>query len=265
MASQASKIDSAAEKAYAEAAAKKTAAGPGAAKAAAAVEAPAAKTPAKKKAPKKAAVKKAATKKPAARKAAAKPAAKKPAASKAAGKTKAPTKKPAKAAAKIAAKQTQPTNPVFDLKDKLMATAKTEDLTKTAKEFAATAQARIKDAYDKGTEMAGEATEFTKGNVEAVVESGKIIAAGVQDMSREALDSSKGAVETVTADVKKIAAVKSPTEMFQLQSEIARRNFDAAIALGSKNTEALVKLANDAFAPISSRMSVAAEKISKAA
>ena len=56
-----------------------------------------------------------------------------------------------------------------------------------------------------------------------------------------------------------------PTELFQLQGELARRNFDALVSFGSKRTEAWVKLYNDAFAPISNRVSVAAEKISKAA
>ena len=40
---------------------------------------------------------------------------------------------------------------------------------------------------------------------------------------------------------------------------------DAMVATASKNTEAMMKLANDAFAPMSNRMSLAAEKVSKAA
>ena len=61
------------------------------------------------------------------------------------------------------------------------------------------------------------------------------------------------------------AAVEAPTELFQLQGEIARRNFDAVVAYGSKRTEAWVKLYNDAFAPISNRVSVAVEKVKTAA
>ena len=51
----------------------------------------------------------------------------------------------------------------------------------------------------------------------------------------------------------------------QLQGELARRNFDAMVSYGSKRTEAWVKLYNEAFAPISNRVSVAVEKVSKAA
>ena len=62
-----------------------------------------------------------------------------------------------------------------------------------------------------------------------------------------------------------MAAIKSPTELFQLQGKIMRRNFDTLVATGSKNTEAVMKLANDAFAPISGRVSLAAEKLAKVA
>ncbi|MFC4254432.1 TIGR01841 family phasin [Altererythrobacter xixiisoli] len=126
-------------------------------------------------------------------------------------------------------------------------------------------QTRAKAAYEKGTEAVGEATEFAKGNVEALVESGKILAGGVQDLGKSYVEEAKSAYETMTIDLKEMAAVKSPTELFQLQSKILRRNFDSLVATSSKNSEALVKLAGDAFAPISGRVNVAAEKLTKTA
>ena len=47
--------------------------------------------------------------------------------------------------------------------------------------------------------------------------------------------------------------------------DIARRNFDMFVATGSKNTEAFLKLANDAFAPLTGRVEVATEKLAKVA
>lgn len=256
MADQAkSKIDAAAEQAYAEAAAAKNVSEKAVAKAVVA-DAPKAKA-------RPAAVKKA-VKAPAKKKPAKKAAAKKAAPKKIAAKKAAPKKK-VKAAAKKVAK---PTKAIVQAKDTIMATAKkaqNTDFTKTAKEALADAQTRAKTAFAKTGELASEVTEFNKGNVEAVVESGKIFFAGMQDMGREQIAATKSVVETVQGDFKKVAAVKSPTELVQLQGEFARRNFDAAVSFGSKNTEALFKLYNDAFAPLSSRMSVAAEKIRKAA
>ena len=174
--------------------------------------------------------------------------------------------KVARPAAPKAAKATKPsTTPISKLKDRLMATTQTADFTKTVKETAAEAQTRAKAAYDKLQAYTGDVTEFTKGNVEALVESGKILGAGVQDIARGEVEAAKDAFETLTADLKAMAAVKSPTELFKLQGEIARRNFDAAVARASKNAEVSMKLANEAFAPISSRMSLAAERFSNAA
>lgn len=276
MAESQSKIDAAAEKAFAEAAAKKTSeavAKPavGAPVAAAPVVAPAVKADAapqkvatpvaapkvKPVAKKKAAPKKAVRK--VAAKVAAKPAAKKIAVKKTAIR-KVPVRKPA-----AAATLTKPVSTITQLKDKIMATTKTTDFTKTAQDAVADLQARAKAAYEKGAELTADVTAFHKGNFDAVVESGKILAAGMQDLGRTAIEEAKSAAETVTADVKAIAAVKSPTELFQLQGEIARRNLDTVVARTSKNAEVMMKLANDMFAPLSSRASVAMERLTKAA
>ena len=84
-------------------------------------------------------------------------------------------------------------------------------------------------------------------------------------MGKDYVAETKSAFETMTADVKELAAVKSPADFFKLQGEILRRNFDTAMATGSKRSEALVKLANDAFAPVQTRVSLAIEKVKQAA
>lgn len=154
---------------------------------------------------------------------------------------------------------------ITELKEKIMATAKTTDFTMPMTEAMSEVQARTKAAFEKSTELASEMTEFSKGNVEAFVESGKVLAGGMQDLGKTYVDEAKTAYEAMTADMKEMASVKSPTELLQLQAKLARRNFDTMFAYGSKNGEAMMKLVNEAFAPISGRMSVAAEKISKAA
>ena len=164
-----------------------------------------------------------------------------------------------------AASVIDPVPTLSELKDKIMASAKTTDFTKPFVDAVGDVQAKTKAAYDKGAELAAEATEFAKGNVEALVESGKIYAAGMQDLGKTYAEEAKAAYETLTADLKEFAAVKSPAELFQLQGKLARRNFDAWVAYGSKNTDAVLKLANETFAPISGRLSLAAEKVGKAA
>ncbi|NVD45047.1 phasin family protein [Qipengyuania atrilutea] len=164
-----------------------------------------------------------------------------------------------------AVSNTKPEQTTKITKDTIMATAPNIEMTSSMQDAAADMQARMKTAYEKTTEVASEMTEFGKGNVEALVESSKVFTTGMQNFSRMAVEDTKSAYETMTDDVKKMAAAKSPTELMQLQGEIARRNFDTAISQTSKNTEMLMKLVNDTFAPVSNRVSVAVEKVSKAA
>lgn len=245
-----------AEKAYAEAAAKVKPVEPAPPKAVPA-ETPAA-APAPVAAKPVAATKTAASKKPAAPK----PAAKKTAFAKAAKRA----ARVAKAAAAPAPVKTfEPTLTVTELKEKIMATAKTTDFTKPIADVVGEFQNSAKAAYDKSAEAVTEMTEFTKGNVEAIVESSKILAAGAQTLGKTYVEEAKTAYETLTADVKELAAVKSPTELFQLQGKILRRNFDMFVATSSKNTEAVMALANDTFAPLTGRVEIATEKLAKVA
>lgn len=126
-------------------------------------------------------------------------------------------------------------------------------------------QDKVKLALAKSTGLAGEYGELAKGNVEALVESGKILAAGLQDMGSDLVAETKTAIETVTADVKQLTGVKSPTEFVKVQADIMRRNMDQAVALTSKNSEALLKLASDTFGPLSGRFNFMVEKFRKAA
>lgn len=215
---------------------------------------------------------KAATKKVAPKPVAAKKAAKPKTATKVAAKKVAAHKLVVKRAAKGPVSKTKTAiantkTSVSNMKDKIMATTKTQttDFTARVKDVVADAQDRAKTVYAKGTEYFGDYSAFTKGNLEAVVESGKILAGGMQDMGRTYVAEAKTAFATMTADVKDVAAVKSPTELFQLQGKMLRRNLDSVAAYTSKNTEMMVKLANDAFAPLSSRVSLAVEKVRKAA
>jgi len=138
-------------------------------------------------------------------------------------------------------------------------------LNEDVKTAVAGAQEKAKAAYEKSTEALGTYAEMAKDNVEAVVESSKIFAAGVQDMGKELVSDAKEAMETFGADLKQIVSVKSPNDLFAIQSEMIRRNFDRAVAYNSKNSEAVLKLVNEAFLPISSRVSQTIDKVRKTA
>lgn len=154
--------------------------------------------------------------------------------------------------------------PALTKETKTMATTTTEITTKI-QDAVKDAAAKAKTFAEKGQAGLGEASEFAKGNVEAMVASTKILASGMQEMGKGYAAEAKTAFETMTADAKDLASAKSPTEFFEKQTAILKKNFDAAVAKSSKSSEAMLKLANEAFQPLSTRMSLAMEKVKKAA
>ena len=134
-----------------------------------------------------------------------------------------------------------------------------------ATEFFADVREKATEAAEKGKKFAAEAVEFNKANVEAVVEAGKIVAKGAQEIGKINMEFAKKNFEEVQAAVKELTSVKSPTDFVKLQGELVRKGFDTAVAQGSKNTEAMVKLASEMFQPISNRIATTTERFKKAA
>ena len=123
---------------------------------------------------------------------------------------------------------------------------------------------RAKTAVEKGSKIAEDLTELTKGNVEAFVASSRVATKGAESMSQEAAEYGKKSFESATGAFKSFAAVKSPTELSQLQSEYAKTSFDSLVAEASKVSESMLKLLGEIAQPLSSRYAVAAEKIKSA-
>ncbi len=120
---------------------------------------------------------------------------------------------------------------------------------------------RAKAALEKTQGMFSDVTEFNKGNVEALVESSKIAAKGIETMGQDAAEYTRKSFENMTAIVKSLSAVKSPTEFMKLHSDYVRTSFDSLVAESSKTTETMLKLAGEIAQPISNRVAIAAEKI----
>ncbi|WP_220446010.1 phasin family protein [Novosphingobium umbonatum] len=146
-----------------------------------------------------------------------------------------------------------------------MSTFPTFDFAAPFQSMFADFQEKSKAAYEKSTAAMGDYSEFAKGNVEAMVEASKIFATGLQELTSTFVADSRAGFETLTAEVKELAAAKSPTDFLKLQNDLAKKHFDEAVAAASKSSEALVKLSTEAAKPITTRVSLAVEKIKTAA
>ncbi|MDP3674608.1 MAG: phasin family protein [Novosphingobium sp.] len=177
-----------------------------------------------------------------------------------------------KAVVKVAKPVAKPVPTKINLVSKLKDTTMATTAKKTAEDFSSKiqdamkdAQDRAKTAFEKSQTALGDVNEFSKGNLEALVETGKVLASGMQTMGKNYVAEVKSAIETMQADAKDLTSVKSPKDFVELQSKLLRKYFDNAVAYNSKSAEAALKLANEAFQPISSRVSLAVEKVRKAA
>lgn len=140
----------------------------------------------------------------------------------------------------------------------------TADATARATEVFGDVSARAKTAMEKGSKGLEEMVEFSKGNLEAVVASGRVAAKGVQDIAKYSAEYGRKSIEDANATAKKFAAVKSPTEFFALQSEVAKTNLDAFVGEASKFTEGYMKLMGEIMQPMQNRYAVAVDKVKTA-
>jgi phasin family protein len=124
----------------------------------------------------------------------------------------------------------------------------------------AEANERSQEFAKKGQKVAEELADLARANVEAVVEAGRVAAEGAKAIGQDVVATSRDGVEQAADAIRSLAEAKSPTEYLQLQGEFARASFDRAVAETSKLTESLVKLAGEAFQPLSNRASANAER-----
>ena len=139
------------------------------------------------------------------------------------------------------------------------------EATERMKSFTGEAKAQAESAVEKGIKAFAEASDFTKGNVEALVASGRAAAKGIEVLSQDAADFGRKSLESATSAFRGLATAKSPTELFRLQSDYARSAFDASIAQASQTSEALIKIMGEVFEPLSSRATTAVDKVRTAA
>lgn len=136
--------------------------------------------------------------------------------------------------------------------------------TDKAQAMFAQASDQTKGVMEKGTKMVEEMNVFTKGNVEAMVESTKIAVKGMETLAQDAADYARTSLEGLTQTVRTMSTVKSPTELMKLQSDFMRQSFDAMVAQTAKSTEAMMKLAGEVAQPVSNRVATAADKMKPA-
>jgi len=127
----------------------------------------------------------------------------------------------------------------------------------------ATTQAEMTQSMQDTMKTTQEFLAFGQGNLDAFMKSSQIWAAGVQDISKQFAAMAQSGFDETMATFQSLAAVKSPKDALDIQANLARTSLERAAAETGKITDASLKLAEQAMAPITARMSLAAEKFAK--
>src|SRR5271165_1963494 len=106
---------------------------------------------------------------------------------------------------------------------------------------------------------------FGKANFEAITASGKIWAAGVQDLTKQFVSTVTASYEESIALAKALSAAKSVKEAIDLQSTRGMASIARAVAESKSLADASVKLTEQAMAPLTARVALAVESLAKAA
>lgn len=127
--------------------------------------------------------------------------------------------------------------------------------------------AATKDQTEKWSQQVFAAYEdltvYSKANVEALVQASNLLVKGVESISKSMIAFGQGQVEQSVATVKAVGTVKSIRELVDLQSAYVRGAYDALVAEATKTSELTTKVANEVIEPISARVTVTVEKLSK--
>lgn len=127
-----------------------------------------------------------------------------------------------------------------------------------------TTQAKFKEGIEKAMKTTEELVAFSQGNLDAFMKSSQIWATGVQDLSKQVAATAQANFDETASVFKAMSAVKSPKDALDLQADLGRKSLEKAVAETGRLTDASLKLAEQALAPITARLTLAAEKFAKA-
>lgn len=115
--------------------------------------------------------------------------------------------------------------------------------------------------FDK---LAQEASDFGRDNVEALIKSSTIFAKGFEDIVRTTMSLAQTSAEKRSQLVKEAMTTKSVDEWADMQNKMAQEGYEDFVANATKISELSSKLLTEASEPISSQVTKATNKATKA-
>ncbi|MDJ0950000.1 MAG: phasin family protein [Alphaproteobacteria bacterium] len=140
-----------------------------------------------------------------------------------------------------------------------------EAMLKGYEQFAALSKAQFAPFSPMAVWGMDEWKGVAEANLNAFMKAATIMGKGWQSMADQMVGYNKKLADESLSNLKAFAKVKTLEEAVELQSGLARKGFDEAVTQGTKVSELTFKVANDAAAPIASRISETVETVSRKA
>ena len=172
-------------------------------------------------------------------------------------------KKPVKTLAKTPVKTTLETPVETSVETAVAAAKKTVESAANGYEQAVAMTQKQVEKTMAMTQDYGDLAAIGKENVEAAISSGSLIVKGFEVLGKEWASFARQSVEGNVAATTAIFGAKTLNEVVDLQNDYARKSFDQFVEESAKLTELSVKVANEALAPIQTRVNLAVEQITK--
>lgn len=115
------------------------------------------------------------------------------------------------------------------------------------------AQAKMQDGVSKAMKYWQDSMAFGQGNLAALLESSKIMTAGLQEISKHVAETSKANIEQSVAFTKSIAGAKSVKEAAEIQSDYVKSALQNTLAQSRELAEATTSLSKEAARPLAER------------
>ncbi len=106
---------------------------------------------------------------------------------------------------------------------------------------------------------------FSQGNLEAVAKSGQIWASGLQDLGNQLAASGRAQFAETVSALKALAGAKTLNDGFEMQAALTRAAIEKTIIEAGRFAETSVRLAEQAWAPMTARVGAAAQTFGSAA
>lgn len=99
---------------------------------------------------------------------------------------------------------------------------------------------------------------FSQGNMEAMMKSSHILAAGMQDLTRHIAATTQASMDEALNSFRAMAGARSIKDAMELHAALTRSAMEAAVRQTTQVADASIKVAEQAMAPIAQRVTLAA-------